>query len=230
MLRFCEGKRLLLSGGKRHPSRLGEDVGADAEDRDEFRGGNDMATEPSVSKLRVETNGNGNTVSEEAPTETKAFAPAISGPVSPLPVGGGDPSLLARGDSASGRWLINGDADLLGEFSGEIECAGTLVVGKGAEVTATIRGNDVTIAGLVRGNITALGKLRIASSGRLEGDARVGALVVQEGGVHHGIIRVHPEGVPEDGSEATDTAPAAEPEAAAQTPVDRVKKFWGEFF
>ena len=97
-------------------------------------------------------------------------------------------------------------------------------------MTATIRGNDVTIAGLVRGNITALGKLRIASSGRLEGDARVGALVVQEGGVHHGIIRVHPEGVPEDDSEATDQVSTAEPEAAAQTPVDRVKKFWGEFF
>jgi len=97
-------------------------------------------------------------------------------------------------------------------------------------VTATIRGNDVTIAGLVRGNITALGKLRIAPSGRLEGDARVGALVVQEGGVHHGIIRVHPEGIPEDDAAAADPAAVVPPEAAVQTPVDRVKKFWGEFF
>jgi hypothetical protein len=55
----------------------------------------------------------------------------------------------------------------------------------------------VTIAGFVRGNIVATSRLKITSTGRLEGDAKVGALVVQEGGVHHGVIRVHPEGVPE---------------------------------
>jgi cytoskeletal protein CcmA (bactofilin family) len=189
-----------------------------------------MASEPSLSKLRVETNGNGSAMIEEAPAETKAASPSISAAVTPLPVSESDPSILARGDSASGRWVINGDGDVLGEFSGEIECAGMLVVGKGAEVTATIRGTDVTIAGLVRGNITALGKLRISSSGRLEGDARVGALVVQEGGVHHGIIRVHPEGIPEDDTAAADAVPAAELEGTGQTRVDRVKKFWGEFF
>jgi cytoskeletal protein CcmA (bactofilin family) len=189
-----------------------------------------MATEPSVSKLRVETNGNGSAATEEAPAETMALSPAISAAVSPLPIDDSDPSILARGDSASGRWVVSGDADVLGEYSGEIECAGTLIIGQGAEVSATIRGNDVTIAGLVRGNITALGKLRIAASGRLEGDARVGALVVQEGGVHHGIIRVHPEGVPEDDLAPGNQAAVPVPEGSVQTPVDRVKKFWGEFF
>jgi len=188
-----------------------------------------MATEPSVSKLRVETNGNGSASIPEEPAEALASA-AAGAAVTPLPIGDSDPSILARGDSASGRWVINGDGDVLGEYAGEIECAGTLVIGKGAVVTATIRGNDVTIAGLVRGNVTALGKLRITSSGRLEGDARVGALVVQEGGVHHGVIRVHPEGVPEDDSEAAVAVPAGGLEAAPQNPVDRVKKFWGEFF
>ena len=86
------------------------------------------------------------------------------------------------------------------------------------------------LAGLVRGNIVALGKLRITPSGRLEGDARVGALVVQEGGVHHGVIRVHPEGVPEVEPVLAEEAPPAEPALASQTPVDRVRKFWGEFF
>jgi cytoskeletal protein CcmA (bactofilin family) len=179
-----------------------------------------MATEPSVSKLRVETNGIGNTAGEE---QTVA-------PVTPLPKVDGDSSLLARGDSASGSWVIGGNGEVLGDFSGEIECAGLLLVGTGATVTATIRGNDVTIAGLVRGNIVALGKLRIAPSGRLEGDARVGALVVQEGGVHHGVIRVHPEGVPEEDPVLAEEAPAAEPALVPQTPVDRVRKFWGEFF
>ena len=198
-----------------------------------------MATEPSASKLRVETNGNGTAIKEEAIGPVEADDKPVTAAASdaaaitqatepPAPVV--ELSILSRGDSASGRWIIGGDGEVMGEFKGEIECAGSLLVGKGAEVTASIRGNDVTIAGLVRGNIMVVGRLRITSTGRLEGDARVGALVVQEGGVHHGVIRVHPEGVPEIDEPVAEAAPASEPPLVAQTPVDRVKKFWGEFF
>lgn len=185
-----------------------------------------MATEPSVSKLRIETNGNGNGARDEELADLSAVASSIT----ELPITAPGLSTLARGDFASGRWVIAGDGQVMGEYAGEIECVGNLVVGKGAEVNATIRGNEVTIAGLVRGNVTVEGRLRIASSGRLEGDARVGSLVVQEGGVHHGIIRVFPEGIPDDDEPMTDSSAATEPAQATQTPVDRVKKFWGEFF
>lgn len=194
-----------------------------------------MATEPSASKLRVETNGNGTAVRDDTkePVEAggrpqPAAAPAIQ--AVPRAAAEVELSILSRGDSASGRWIIGGDGEVLGEFNGEVECGGSLLIGKGAEVTATIRCNDITIAGLVRGNVTAVGRLRIASTGRLEGDARVGALVVQEGGVHHGVIRVHPEGVPDVDEPVAESAPAGEPQPVPQTPVDRVKKFWGEFF
>ena len=195
-----------------------------------------MATEPSTSKLRAETNGNGAAVKEQEPVEEAGLAvtkPPSATPVvqaTPVPEREAELSILSRGDAASGRWVIAGDGELLGEFNGEIECAGSLLVGKGSIVTATIRGNEVTVAGLVRGNITALGRLRITSTGRLEGDARVGALVVQEGGVHHGVIRVHPEGVPDVEDTVIEASPLAESQASAQTPVDRVRKFWGEFF
>jgi cytoskeletal protein CcmA (bactofilin family) len=198
-----------------------------------------MATEPGASKLLVETNGNGTATREEAiePVETPdppvTTAAAKVAPIvhaTQLPAREVELSILSRGDSASGRWIIGGDGEVLGEFKGEIECGGSLRVGKGAEVTASIRGNEVTIAGLVRGNIMVLGRLRIAATGRLEGDARVGALVVEEGGVHHGVIRVHPEGVPEIDEPVAEAAPVSEALPAPQTPVDRVKKFWGEFF
>jgi len=179
-----------------------------------------MATEPGVSKLRVETNGSGSTAGDESQVA----------PLTPLPKVESETTLLAHGDFASGSWVISADGEVLGDFTGEIECAGTLMIGQGATVTATIRGTDITIAGLVRGNITALGKLRLTPSGRLEGDARVGALVVQEGGVHHGVIRVHPEGVPEQEVVTAEAAPAAQQEPAPSTRVDRVRKFWGEFF
>jgi cytoskeletal protein CcmA (bactofilin family) len=91
----------------------------------------------------------------------------------------------------------------------------------------------VTIAGFVRGTVVAVSRLKIMSTGRLEGDARVGALVVQEGGVHLGVIRVHPEGVPDAEPAAIVDASPRPGVVALRTvpnPVGRVRKFWGEFF
>jgi cytoskeletal protein CcmA (bactofilin family) len=91
----------------------------------------------------------------------------------------------------------------------------------------------VTIAGFVRGNIIASGRLKITNTGRLEGDAKVGALVVQEGGVHHGVIRVHPEGVPDREEQVIIDSTARLATDAVKSlpnPVGRVRKLWGEFF
>src|SRR2546429_9423171 len=118
--------------------------------------------------------------------------------------GGSDPlvlepkqTVLAREDSLSGKLVLRGPGQVLGDFSGEIESDGDLLIGPEAQVEADIRGARITVAGLVRGNVIATNRLKITNSGRLEGDATVGALVVQEGGVHYGVIRVHPEGVPD---------------------------------
>jgi cytoskeletal protein CcmA (bactofilin family) len=153
---------------------------------------------------------------------------------------GEEPTLtvISAGDMVNGKLVIHGDGQILGGFQGEIECAGELMIGPQAQVSANIKTVRMTLAGLVCGNVIATGRLRLASSGRLEGDARVGSLVVQEGGVHLGVIRVHPEGVPDEaesvlaraeGLAAAQAAPPA-PSINLSTPVDRVKKFWGEFF
>ena len=141
-------------------------------------------------------------------------------------------TVLAKEDTVSGKLHLKGSGQVLGSFSGQIECDGDLVIGPEADVEAEIRGVTVTIAGVVRGNVIATSRLKIASSGRLEGDANVGALVVQEGGVHRGTIRVHPEGIPDSVSEpAADTArPAVVPLKPMPNPVGRVRKFGGEFF
>ena len=142
-------------------------------------------------------------------------------------------TVLAREDSLSGRLVLTGAGQVLGNFSGQIECDGDLLVGPEAHVEADIRGTRITVAGLVRGNIIASNRLKITSSGRLEGDATVGALVVQEGGVHYGVIRVHPEGIPDTPPDQMRQVPAQSTVVTlkpAATPVGRVRKFWGEFF
>jgi len=160
-----------------------------------------------------------------------ALATNANGGPDPL---GLDPkaTVLAREDSLSGKLELKGSGQVLGSFSGQIESDGDLLIGPEAHVEADIRGARITVAGLVRGNVIATNRLKITNSGRLEGDATVGALVVQEGGVHYGVIRVHPEGVPDTPLErisqpAQSTVVTLRP---APNPVGRVRKFWGEFF
>lgn len=143
------------------------------------------------------------------------------------------PTVLAREDSLTGTLTLKGAGQVLGTFSGKIQSDGDLLIGPEARVEADIRGARVTIAGLVRGNIIASSRLKITSSGRLEGDATVGALVVQEGGVHYGVIRVHPEGIPDTPPDRISQVPAQSTVVtlkAAPNSVGKVRKFWGEFF
>jgi cytoskeletal protein CcmA (bactofilin family) len=154
--------------------------------------------------------------------------------------GGPDPygveqksTVLGPDDALSGRLQLKGGGKVLGNFRGEIECDGDLLIGPEAHVEADIKTVKVTIAGFLRGNVIASSRLKITNTGRLEGDAKVGALVVQEGGVHHGVIRVHPEGVPEREDEVViDSAPhpAISSPKSLLNPVGRVRKLWGEFF
>jgi cytoskeletal protein CcmA (bactofilin family) len=141
-------------------------------------------------------------------------------------------TVLGRDDALSGRLQLKAGGQLLGNFSGQVECEGDLLIGPEAHVEADIHTSKITIAGFVRGNIVAVSRLKITSTGRLEGDAKVGALVVQEGGVHKGVIRVHPEGVPEGEDQVIADAGARQPVAikSVPIPVGRVRKFWGEFF
>ena len=169
---------------------------------------------------------------ESAVETVGAGAPSANGDPDPL---GLEPkaTVLAKEDMLSGKLALKGPGQVLGSFSGQIECDGDLLIGPDAHVEADIRGHRITVSGLVRGNVIASNRLKITSTGRLEGDATVQALVVQEGGVHYGVIRVHPEGIPDTPPERMAQIPAQSTVVTLRpTPnaVGKVRKFWGEFF
>src|SRR5689334_16456737 len=49
-------------------------------------------------------------------------------------------TVLARDDALSGKLTLKGPGQVLGNFSGQIECDGDLIVGTEAHVEADIRG------------------------------------------------------------------------------------------
>lgn len=146
-------------------------------------------------------------------------------------------TVISEGDVLVGRLAMTGNGQVNGTFDGDLSCPGELLVGSEARIRADIEAHDLVLAGHVHGNVVIRGRLKITSTGRLEGDAHVGSLVVQEGGVHFGLLRVYPDGLPERPPESvtelavvTRPAPASQRNRSLASSVDRVKKMWGEIF
>jgi cytoskeletal protein CcmA (bactofilin family) len=147
-------------------------------------------------------------------------------------------TVISEGDVMVGRLSMAGNGQLLGSFDGDVTCPGELLVGADATVRADVEAQDLIVAGHIHGNVVVRGRLKITTTGRLDGDAHVGSLVVQEGGVHFGLLHVYPDGLPERPLERVaelalvnrrpeDGGSRTRPLAAS---VERVKKMWGEIF
>jgi len=63
---------------------------------------------------------------------------------------------------------------------------GNVIIGETAKVAADIVGRNISISGAVKGNINAMGRLEILSSGLLWGNIEVASFLIDEGGVFSG--------------------------------------------
>ncbi len=73
-----------------------------------------------------------------------------------------------------------------GQFSGNLETKGTLTIGQTAEVEANITGDNIIIAGKVKGNIVANKMLVLMPTAALKGDIVTPKLNIVEGAVFQG--------------------------------------------
>ncbi len=73
-----------------------------------------------------------------------------------------------------------------GNFRGSLNSKGKLVIGEKAEVTANIKGEEISVAGRIRGNVEADKKIEILPSGRIDGDVQAPLLSIKEGGILQG--------------------------------------------
>jgi len=73
-----------------------------------------------------------------------------------------------------------------GKFEGTLETKGNLHIGPKANVDAHIIGDDITIAGRVKGDIVAKERLTLESGGQVRAEIKAARLVVYEGAVFDG--------------------------------------------
>lgn len=124
-------------------------------------------------------------------------------------------SSISEGLKIKGEVQGTEDLRVDGEIEGKINLPGAaVVIGPKGRVNGDVQAREVVLEGNVRGNLTARERVRIATTGKLEGDVAAERLVIEEGAhvaghVDAGAARAQATTKPAAG--ATTGAPAPTP-------------------
>lgn len=96
-------------------------------------------------------------------------------------------SILGEGMVIDGRLKVSGSVLIHGTVTGDIEADKNsslvvLGVGETGVVCGNITAHQVMIGGKIQGDVSALSRLEMMSTGLIEGNLKHGALVIDEGG------------------------------------------------
>lgn len=105
------------------------------------------------------------------------------------------------------------DVRIEGRLTGTLLCHGVVNVAEGAEVDATVEAAGIVVAGILSGTITCHGRLEIRSTGTVRGRVETGRLIVIEGAVYEGQLRMDAPSDIEDRPAALAAPESIEPES-----------------
>ena len=99
-------------------------------------------------------------------------------------------SLIDRYSNFDGTFRSSRDLRIDGEVKGTIECQGTLLVAQGANVTAKVEAENITVAGDLNGDVRCRGRLQIMPSGQVRGKVHTQTLIINEGAFYEGQLEM----------------------------------------
>lgn len=118
-------------------------------------------------------------------------------------------TVLGPSSILEGKLKSDGNLRLDGTFTGTLEISGNVLVGETANIYADIDGQNISIAGAVRGNVSG-NKVQLLRTGRVWGDITAATLTTEEGAFIDGKISMR----------TTESAPVAPPVAITPAPED----------
>ncbi len=113
-----------------------------------------------------------------------------SSPRAPQAVTPSARTVISRESTFNGNVRSDGDLLIEGTFEGEIDCKGTVIIAEGANVSATIRARNSTVAGSANGDFSCEERLTIQSTGEMRGKAQAPTLIVEEGAFFEGEFKM----------------------------------------
>jgi cytoskeletal protein CcmA (bactofilin family) len=103
---------------------------------------------------------------------------------------GGLTAFIDQGSEFEGKLSFKDTVRIDGRFRGEISSENTLIVGESGEIEASIRSKTVAVSGSVTGDVHATAKVVVHKTGRVTGDIEAQVLVVEEGAIIDGHIKM----------------------------------------
>lgn len=86
----------------------------------------------------------------------------------------------------TGNVESDGTVRVDGKIRGDIKVGGDVFIGESAVITGGINAVNVHLAGVVEGNITCRGILKILATAKLYGDIKVNSFIADEGALFQG--------------------------------------------
>ncbi|QQO09882.1 bactofilin family protein [Breznakiella homolactica] len=99
-------------------------------------------------------------------------------------------TIIGPGTSVNGDITAPGFVRVDGSLRGDLKAAGRVVVGENARMKSDISGTNVTIGGVVQGNILASERITILSTGLVLGDIITRRIQADDGCLIHGRVVV----------------------------------------
>ncbi|WP_027183661.1 bactofilin family protein [Desulfovibrio inopinatus] len=97
-------------------------------------------------------------------------------------------AFLGAGTTYQGRLDFEGSVRIDGNFQGEVESSGTLVVGKDATIIGQVKVGQLVLSGRLEGDVTAQKKVTMHKTAVFYGNLVTPALVVEDGAVLEGKV------------------------------------------
>lgn len=101
-------------------------------------------------------------------------------------------SVIDRFSNFDGTFHSTRDLRIEGQVKGTIDCQGTLHVAQGANVSAKVEAENISVAGDLDGDINCRGRLQMLPSGRVRGKIQTVTLVINEGAYYEGQLEMAP--------------------------------------
>ena len=99
-------------------------------------------------------------------------------------------SIIGEGTRFNGEFDLNGLLRIDGDFCGTVRTKGKVLVGKNGRAECVIYAGTVVIGGIARGNIFAIEKVVILSTGIVLGNISTPRLIVEEGVIFNGQCKI----------------------------------------
>lgn len=97
-------------------------------------------------------------------------------------------AFLGVGTAYEGKLQFQGSVRIDGNFLGQIDAEGTLIVGQEAKIEGKVSVASLVLSGYVQGNIVAGNKVVMHKTARMQGSVHTPCLVMEEGAILDGEV------------------------------------------